>query len=139
MKKLLAIILILALLLPAAAMAAMDPIVGVWYIMLDYGEYPDPSTEGKDIMFYVLLFDSKNVISAVTYERNKDGTMAAQAANMGTWSKNDDGTYTTNMIGAGTLKAVMNGDRLEVQMLEKIWYSMQRMNFGSWYTDILSR
>ena len=42
MKKLIALTLILALLLPAGAMASSnDLIIGFWYLLVDNGRYPE--------------------------------------------------------------------------------------------------
>ena len=41
MKKLIAVIMILALLAPAAVLADRDPIVGSWYFLYDKALYPE--------------------------------------------------------------------------------------------------
>ena len=138
MKKLIAIILILALLLPAAALAA-DPIEGAWYIMLDYDDGPQTAeTADKDYMFYIMIFEPSGTISGVSCEASKTTGLFANGSAVGTWS-NNGGKYTVNVVGIGSNTAEFSGDRLLVQMTENVWYSMQKMNMGGWYTDLMFR
>ena len=139
MKKLLTLILILALALPALALADPDPIVGGWYIMFDYTEYPDPSqVDGKEYFIYVMFFEEDGTISGVSGESLLNGGLTANGSAIGSWTNNGS-SYTLNMIGIGSNQAEFSGDRLLVQMTENVWYSMQKMNWGSWYTDLVIR
>ena len=136
MKKLIAVILILALLLPAAALAA-DPIMGAWYIMLDYSAYPADSG-GKSLLLYVLLFDNQGKVFATTTEIMMDNTVNSLGDCVGEWS-NNDGVYTVSLIGIGTSNPTIEDDRLIIKMYENIHYSMRKLDFGSWYTDLVMR
>jgi len=140
MKKLITIILAMALILPTAAPAEdKDPIIGAWYIMLDYRDIPEtPESAGKNYMIYIMIFDDSGSITGITAEDIQNSGMVAQGAAIGTWSKTDDG-YTVNMIGVGSNRAEFSDDRLLVQMVQNVWYSMQRLNMGSWYNEIVIR
>ena len=141
MKKLITLILILALFLPAAALAAdPDPIVGGWYVSFDYRDspYKDPSIEGKDYMFYILFFQDDGLISGVSGEHLTESGLTANAAGLGKWS-NENGVYTASIIGLGSINPVFDGDRLLVEMASSVYYSMRRLEIGSWYTDLVIR
>ena len=139
MKKLFCLLLVL-LLVPFSTFADdPDPIVGAWYIMLDYTEYPQTAdTENKNYMFYMMIFEENGTISGVSGESLKTTGLYASGSAIGTWS-NDNGKYTFNMIGVGSNAAEFDGDRLLVQMTTNVWYSMQRMNKGNWYSDLIIR
>lgn len=137
MKKLIAIVLIIALAVPALAMAETDPIVGAWYIMFDYSEYPYTNeVAGKNYMVYIMFFEESGTISGISGESDQSTGLTANGSAIGTW-KNSGSFYNVNLIGIGENKAEFSGDRLLVQMLPNIWYSMQRLNCGSWYTDLI--
>ena len=139
MKKLITLLLILALLMPATVLADPDPIIGAWYIMLDYREYPETEqTAGKNYMMYIMIFEESGTISGVSAESAQDTGIAAACSAIGTWT-NSDGKYTVNLIGIGSNSAEFIEDRLLVQMTQNVWYSMQRMNLGSWYSDLVYR
>lgn len=137
MKKLLCVLLIIALLVPVMAFAD-DPIVGAWYVMFDYKDYPQSAeTAGKNCMLYMLFFDQSGVISGLSAEYADTG-WTASASVVGTWS-NSDGTYTVNLIGIGSFPAEFSNDRLLVKIAENAWYSMRSMEWSNWYTDIILR
>lgn len=140
MKKLLSLLLVLALLLPAAsALCDDDPIVGAWYVMFDYKTYPDQSSVvGKDRMIYILFFEPDGTIIGMTMDKPVTGDADLQYDVLGTWT-NSSGSYSLSIIGMGTSGAQFSGDRLEVQMMSNVWYSMQRMNMSDWYTDLIVR
>jgi len=136
MKKLITIILIMALALPALALAEPDPIVGAWYMLIDYSRYPFPEMQGKNYMIYVLIFEESGIISGISGESAQGDGLTASGSTLGAWVKNGD-SYTVSMIGIGNNKAEFHGDRLHVQMLDNIWYSLQRMDFSDYYTDVI--
>ena len=138
MKRLIALILAIVLFPVVSLSEEPDPIVGAWYIMLDYNEIPvSAETAGKDFMFYIVFFDEDGKISGVSGESLETTGLYANGSGVGSWS-NVDGKYTVNMIGVGSNSAELSGDRLFLQMLPNVWYSMQRLNMGSWYSDIVS-
>jgi len=140
MKNLFCVLLIVALILPSACFADdPDPITGAWYIMLDYSEYPQsPETNGKNYMFYILVFEESGTISGMSAESTVTTGLFGSASAVGTWS-NVNGKYTVNLIGVGSNSAEFDNDRLLVQMTPNVWYSMQRMNKGDWYSDLVIR
>ena len=139
MKKLLSVVLLLCLLIPAACAEEQDPITGAWYIMLDYSEYPATAeTAGKDYMLYIMIFEPSGRISAVSGESLQTTGLYAYGSTVGTWEKNGD-AYTVSLIGVGINSAEFSGDRLLVQMTENVWYSMRRMDLANWYTDMIIR
>ena len=139
MKKLTAVILILVLILPAIAVADPDPIVGAWYIMLDYTQYPSPDAVGKEYMFYIMVFEEDGTISCVSAESTQDSGLTASGGTMGAWVNNGDNKYIISVLGIGTNKGELEGDRLFFQVTGNVWYSMQRMNMGDWYKDMVIR
>ena len=139
MKKLFCLLLILLFVPLVSFSESADPILGAWYIMLDYTEYPvTAETENKNYMFYIMIFEENGTVSGVSGENLKTTGLYAYGSSVGTWS-NDNGKYTVNMIGVGSNSAEFDGDRLLVQMTTNVWYSMQRMNKGGWYTDLIIR
>ena len=88
MKRLITIILILSLAVPAAAVAETDPIVGGWYIMLDYHDMPyeDTSlTSGKNYMIYMLFFEENGSISGFSGESLQSIGFYGSGSTLGTW------------------------------------------------------
>lgn len=141
MKKLITIILILALALPALALAEEpDPIVGVWYVMFDYATYPGSAdqTGGRSYMIYIMKFDTDGSISAVSTEAMQTGTFQSQGSKVGTWEKGENG-YTLNVMGMGRNKAELSDGTLLVQVMENAWYVMRPMVIADWYTDLIIR
>ena len=103
MKKLLTVVLILAMLMPAAAPAEeRDPIVGCWYMYIDGDLYPDlaASFGGCDtyLQFYYFLEDG----TIKGYDNTSSGgTMTQNYVLYGTWQKADNG-YSINIPTVGT-------------------------------------
>ena len=142
MKKLITVILILALFLPAAALAAdQDPIVGAWYIMLDYNEMPfedDGSVTGKNYMLYVLIFEESGTISGFSGESVQGIGFYGTGSTLGTWM-NVDGVYAATIAGIGTSRPTIEDDRLILRMAGRVHYSMRRLEIGSWTDDLVYR
>lgn len=85
MKKLLAVILILALILPAAALA--DLIEGIWYA---YTELSDD--QGYEM--HIFRFDADGSFLSSTYTIDKQGvTKVKDYKLIGLWSNKDDHYY----------------------------------------------
>jgi len=97
MKKLITVVLILALFLPAAALADdTDPIVGAWYV---YSGIVEDSQVYYEI--YVFFFtDDGNVLSS-KYDVSKEGkTDAKDYSVIGLWTK-ESGKYFVNIGFSG--------------------------------------
>ena len=80
MKKILSLILILALAVPALALAEnTDPIVGAWYVLFDYKELPSqPAIEGKDYMLNMFFFEPSGAMTFLVMDAKKDNTRETQ-------------------------------------------------------------
>lgn len=141
MRKLITVILILSLFLPAAVLAEdPDPIVGAWYIMLDYKDapYDDPSMAGKNYMIYVMFFEPSGTISGFSGESVQNIGFYGAGSTIGTWVKSGD-TYTTSIVGIGTSNPTIEDGRLIIFAAGKIHYSMRRLEWASWENDLISR
>ena len=139
MKRFICLLFVLVLIPIVSFSSDIDPIIGSWYIMLDYNEIPPTAdSAGKEYMLFVIIFDETGNISCVTAESLENIGLYANGSILGTWS-NNDGKYIVNMIGVGSNSAEFSDDRLLLQMTPTVWYSMQRLNKGSWYTDIIVR
>ena len=140
MKRIISVLLIICIVFPVCSFADdQDPIVGAWYIMLDYREGPQMAeTAGKTYMFYILFFEGSGNISAVSGEATESFGLTASGSRVGQWVK-ENGKYSLSIVGIGTNPAEFSGDRLLVQVTTNVWYSMQRMNLGGWYTDMIVR
>ena len=140
MKRLITIILIIALAVPAAAISENDPIVGGWYIMFDYNDMPytDPSVAGKNYMIYTLFFEESGSISGFSGESVQGVGFYGSGSTLGTWLKNGD-KYTVNIVGIGIGDATIENDRLIVKMTANIYYSMRRLEWGSWENDLITK
>ena len=123
MKKLLAMILILALLLPAAALSGnSDPIVGAWYMFYSKNETPEmAATFGAcEIMTAVYDFWENGTITlSETDVLDGASTPAYMAA--GKWEKDGD-TYQYSILGVGSGKCLIEGDSLLLGLNDNVVY-----------------
>lgn len=111
MKKLISVILILALILPAFALASgADPIVGCWYIFIDLTMYPElVSTFGDyDQMLSLYYFDGSGLIYGLENDV-KDGAATPIFSGAGKWEKTLFG-YNVSIIGFGDVTITVDGD-----------------------------
>lgn len=141
MKKLLCLILALAVLIPAAALAAdPDPIVGAWYLTLDYRETSsdDPIIAGKKYMVYILIFDESGTVYNMVAESNKNLGFYGSCSTAGAWVQSG-GTYVVSLSNIGTCSPTIEDGRLIIRMTENVWYSMRRLEPGSWTDDLIVR
>lgn len=113
MKKLLCVLLIVALLLPSAVLAdETDPIVGCWYLYYDFSLYPELKSlfPDYDKLICVYWFSESGVIyGAGATIVGTEGTPDYSAA--GKWSKSGD-SYTIGFIGSGECSGLLEGDSL---------------------------
>jgi len=127
MRKLITITLILALLIPAAALADdQDPIIGCWYLYYDAYIYPEfASTYGNvesEVSIYyflpngsIMLLDNpiKGESSTPTY------------SGCGRWQKTDNG-YTYSLVGLGEGDARITDNGVELQLPGSTVYMVMR-------------
>ena len=118
MKKLLAIVLILALIVPAAAMAAdPDPIVGCWYMVFDVNDYSEKDRAAflknvhiLDTQMEVHVFwftEGGEIYKTVTqfhpgYSDVDGGSIA------GTWTKLEDGRYSVVLFSKQNIQKIVD-------------------------------
>ena len=111
MKKLITLLLILAMLLPAAALADRDPIVGTWYV---YSGIAEKVELRKDIYLEINLFHfaEDGYIFSSTYDISEEGiTTAKDYQKIGMWT-NDNGRYYVNIGLKGPQELTCDGDSL---------------------------
>ena len=140
MKKLITVILIMAMLLPAAAMAA-DPIIGNWYFLYDKSEYPEIASMfgNADVSFSVYRFmESGTIMSTELSVTGDTGTADYVAA--GRWVKEDYG-YKYSIIGIGEGKALVEGDNMffATQGMEGVYMLLRRMVPFNPYSDYVRK
>jgi hypothetical protein len=109
MRKLITLLLIAALLLPALALAEdPDPIVGPWYSYIDLIEYPElKSIYGEEIerIFMLYYFTEDNMIlESDTAITGHEGSQTFSIS--GRWEKDETG-YAISITGLGTNHSVI--------------------------------
>lgn len=139
MKRFFILFLVFVLCVPFASAEGKDPIIGAWYIMLDYKEGPSvQEAADKNYMIYILFFNDDGTIDGISAEDLQSSGMVVEGASVGKWS-NDKGVYTANIMGIGSSSPTIENDRLLLKMVDNIYYSMRRLDMGDWYTDIVYR
>ena len=115
MKKLITIIMILAFLLPAAAMAEEDPIVGAWYLYFDSNVSPEfKQNFGNDFIVSVYLFMKDGTI-LMTETDILDGSSQPMFGSAGKWSK-ETKDYKYSIVGLGEGKLFLEDERMNLQL-----------------------
>ena len=141
MKKLLVMILILAMILPVAAWAETDPIVGSWYFLYDKSAYPEMSSlfEGYDIAFSIYWFMENGTIMSTDLSATGESGNTKYAA-AGRWRKTDSG-YSYSIIGSGEGTAVLDGDELflTISGKENLYMMIRRMIPFNPYKDYVRK
>lgn len=142
MKKLIAFIMILAMLMPAAAMAAdPDPIVGSWYLLYDKSLFPEMAStfNGADIAISVYWFMENGTIMST--ENSITGTSGVpKFITAGRWSKSAD-SYNYGVIGLGEGTALVEDDKILLSLpgSDGYYMVMHRMIPFDPYHDYLMR
>lgn len=115
MRKLIAVVLVILLLLPAAALAA-DPIVGCWYVHMDLKTYPElRATYGNyDTIVDLYFFDESGVIRAIEGVIT-DGACTPTFGGVGKWEKNLFG-YNVSLLGFGDSTMTVSGDEAKMKL-----------------------
>ena len=139
MKKLITILLILSLLLPAAALAAEpDPIVGCWYLYIDVEKYPEMrATFGEnDIIADMYFFNSDGTISLLE-AAIAGGKCTPTYAACGKWSAGSSG-YNVSIMGIGETTMTVSGDDAFIKVANATSYlnmKFRRLVIFNFYTD----
>lgn len=104
MKKLITLLLILALALPALALAEEpDPIVGGWYLFHDNSKYPEMASNfgNNDYVFSIYFFSTDETVYLLESDI-KDGASTPVFMSAGTWQKAEgELKYNCKLIGFG--------------------------------------
>lgn len=137
MKRLLTIVLILAILLPAAALAE-DPIVGVWYMHIDLNKYPEMKTTfGQyDSLTDLYFFNADGTITVIEGIIT-DGACTPVFSSAGKWEKSLF-DYNVNIIGIGDTTMSISGNEAKLMVQNgniKIYMKFRRLIDFDPYND----
>lgn len=138
MKKLITIILALALFLPAAALAS-DPIVGCWYMYIDLIEHPEMKANyGEfDRIIDIYIFDESGNVSLMEGAIS-NGACTPSFAATGKWEAGATG-YNASLIGIGETTISVSGDEAKLKIPSPVGYSvnmkMRRLTPFDMYKD----
>lgn len=142
MRKLIAVIAILILLIPGIVLAeSVDPIVGCWYMLFDRAVTPEMSANfgGNDRIIGVYTFEEDGTISM------SETTVAGGIGNssysaVGKWSA-ENGEYRYSIVGLGEGDAYIEGDglylSLEQALKTKVHLRIRRMVPYDPYSDYI--
>lgn len=144
MKRLIAIILILALAVPAVALMEeneTDQIIGKWTFYWDTRPMNEEYNNGKPIMDFLvhsmdLYFFADNVAYMTMASMNKSGNFRQEYPAMdGVWMKTKDNEYTANFHGT-TYKISFDGSgRLLLPMTDKVSYPFVKTPFYDYMSE----
>ena len=113
MKKLLCILLIVALFLPSAVLAdETDPIVGCWYFFYDMAVTPEMQSAFPeyDKLIGIYWFSESGIIYGLGLQIvGTDGT--PDYSSVGKWTKSGD-SYIIGLIGTPECSGILEGDSL---------------------------
>lgn len=113
MKKLITVILILALAVPIAASAEdQDPIIGCWYMCLDAKDMSqDYIDEGYLYELLILVFTPGGQILCQKSEFKESSGTVSDINYVGKWNKNDN-EYIISIISVGENVAILKDNIL---------------------------
>ena len=138
MKKLIALFLILAMLVPAAGMAEdRDPIIGAWYFFIDMDITPELATnfQGSDKVFAIYEKTKEGIVLGLGLsELNGQGT--PEHTGVGKWSKDGD-KYKYSIIGIGENEAYVIDNALYLKIADGLKMKIRRMEYFNPYTDYI--
>ena len=141
MKKLITIILILALAVQCVAYAEDDSIVGYWYFYVDRDAYPEYMANLGDYDYVLIAyFFSKDGVVFLLENDIKGGSSTPSFISCGKWEQSEDGKYSAQMIGLGTCEITVkdNNDMyLSLPQSNNIKMRLRRMFQFNPYTDYI--
>lgn len=152
MKKLITIILILAMIVPAASMAAeisveeyKDPLVGYWYLLIEKEELPEKMQKELNKGYYT----SPMVSELTIYRITEDGTIyqiagdflgsysEAHGGNVcGSWVKTDDSEYIVTVVGKGSGIVNFEDSRMYIYFGGDTYFAFHKMETFILETDL---
>ena len=146
MKKYVALVLILMMILPSAQAAEeRDPIVGCWYMLYDFHDTPElVSAFGSDAEKVMTICDfSENGAIMMLDLTTKDNIGTPTYNGGGKWS-NDGSTYTYSIIGLGSGDAYIDDyflclyiEDASKQLGRNVYLRLRRMESFNPYTDYI--
>ena len=137
MKKLLAVVLIIALALPALALADQDPIIGCWYMCVDVKDTSVDLIE-QGYLFSVLLFHftQNGEIYFQEIDFKNSTSEANEPSKLGKWERKDSG-YTLSIIGVGVHdSSIENGQMYACIIGDRTYHLLRKMTFFNLYNEI---
>ena len=142
MKKLIAIILILSMLLPAAALAEdQDPIIGKWSFYWDTRPMNEKYNNGKPMMDFLihsmdLYFLENNIAYMTMAKMDKSESFKQEWPAMdGVWLMTESGKYVANFKGTKYKIEFDDNDRLMFYMTEKVPYPFTRIPIFDYFAE----
>ena len=125
MKKLITVLLILAM-LPAAAFA--DEIVGLWYA------YTETADQGYEM--YLFRFDDDGSFFSSTYKIDKQGiTTAKDYKQIGVWTNKDDHFY-VNIGFNGAQEVTMENGTFFLPMADDMAIRLRKLEAVDYALDV---
>lgn len=140
MKRILSLILSIALLIPAAhAMGEKaDPLVGSWYVYMEVSEAPAIETlQGYTHILMGFVFEPDGRIRFYEYDFKESGANPIEPTTSGKWEGGDGGVYTISQIGLDSGNAYLAGDLLYYPITNGAYYVLHRMTSMNWYSEIM--
>jgi len=140
MKKIAVLILALALILSAVPSVAEDPdpIVGIWYILLNVADGPqNPLYQDYTCLMMILNFEPDGRIWYSEQDYLPADSVAVDPYISGEWSRTEEG-YNTKLMSLGEGPAYLKDGLLYVKVMPNVYYVMHRMTPANWYSDILA-
>ena len=136
MKKFVVFILILALILPAASLAAdRDPILGSGYLIFDATLYPELKAEFDNYDLIIMVYSFMEDGTVIQTENDiKEGTSNQNCRTVGKWEKDGD-KYTYSIVGLGTGDLTMDNEKYYLKIRENHFMIFRRMVEYNPYTD----
>jgi hypothetical protein len=126
MKKILSLILILALIIPVFATAAeRDPIIGCWYLYFDKESVPEMAGafDNSDLVLTMFICGSDGIIHFCAF-REKDGTGETEYSVGGKWEISGS-KYQVSIIGIGSGESYIEDDYLYINVSDSPKYYMR--------------
>ena len=143
MKKLIAIILIIALVMPALAAAEdRDPIVGSWYMLYDKELYPEMSANFSNCDWIIMVFsflEDGTVICTENDITNNAGIPTSGTA--GKWEKGNP-LYKYSIVGLGQGDAYVENGCIYLHIgdeNQEAYFRMRKMEPMNPYADYIFR
>ena len=147
MKKLICLLLVFVLVLPVVSFAEdPDPIVGCWYVVFDVNQFPESYQKAfkqnihiRDTVFETHVFwftEDGEIYNSIANFRSRQSE-AAGSPIIGTWSKGENGKYTTVISSTISLNSAYIEDGvLYAKYLSDYYIPFRKMYPLDFKTDI---